>query len=208
MSTVTLERPTTALPTVARADILLDLLIGASGATGSKNESPMFRNVYLSAKNYVLTARATDRYRLIVGTTKAIVGIKNVEDGDLEEVALEPNAIKSLKLFLTGKKMTEVTLTVKDGQFTVSQLGQQVTVNSTKLRDFPTTAHLLEQVKPSLESGTFHLNLKLLASFAKVPTDEERSEFRFNSDAKAVRIEISHDSIAWECLLMPMRKPR
>lgn len=205
MNTDTLEQPRTTLPTVARADILLDLLSGASVAVGTKSDPVMLQDVYLSAKNYVLTARATNHYRLVIGTTKAIVGIKHLDDGDMEAVALAPEAIKALKLFLSARKMTEVTLTVEDQRLTVSQLGQQVTVNSNLTREFPPTAHLFPDSKPNLEDGEITLNLKLIASFEKIPSNT-LATLKFNTASKAINIELGHEFIRWECLLMPARK--
>lgn len=185
------------------AHTFADLITGVSVATSADRTLPKFRNIYLSARDGELIAAATDRFRLIDGRT-------SLESGTLEPSAIELGDVKrilaAIKPYI-AKNWTQqiITLTLaRVGDIlSLSIGGDSVTVRLSDEK-LPEYAHIISDEFSPLPN--IALNMKLLASFDKVPHDEKQpTVLGFTGENKAVQIRLAHNSIKWRAALMPMR---
>ena len=107
MSNATLEGQKVLIP----AKDLLDLVIGA-GTVADKNTPTQLTGLELSAKANTFTVRATDRYRLIMGTTKAIREITASDDGNLSPISLSWADTKQLITYLKSEKKAGIIISL------------------------------------------------------------------------------------------------
>jgi hypothetical protein len=210
------------MDTITRADTLqgltldagtaLDLLTGAAIAAHSKADLEALNCVNVSASEGILTAVATDRYRLIYGE------ITLERESESEGASLDPisipladikritAAIKALPKPALGRATVSfnragdiLTVTINAGEG-----GTNLVVNLyTGGQKFPPFKHLFEgEATPVSE---LRLDAAYLASFDKVPTNGGGQVITFTGDRKPIKIKINHEKINWHGLLMPMR---
>ena len=209
------------MDTITRADTLqgltldagtaLDLLTGAAIAAHSKADLPALNCVNVSASEGILTAVATDRYRLIYGE------ITLAGEGEGEGVTLDPisipladikritAAIKGLSKAALSRATVSLnragdilTVTINAGEG-----GTNLVVNLYTGQNFPPFKQLFEgEAAPVSE---LRLDAAYLASFDKVPTNGGGQVITFTGDRKPIKIKINHEKINWHGLLMPMR---
>jgi hypothetical protein len=209
------------IETTTRADTLqgltldagtaLDLLTGAAIAAHSKADLEALNCVNVSASEGILTAVATDRYRLIYGE------ITLVKESESEGESLDPisipladvkritAAIKALPKAALGR--ATVSLNRAGDILTVSinagEGGSNLVVNLYNGQKFPPFKHLFEgEATPVSE---LRLDAAYLASFDKVPSSGGGQVITFTGDRKPIKVKINHEKINWHGLLMPMR---
>lgn len=188
-----------------KASDLRDLLIGASVAAYAKEDLRKLNAVYLSSEGGELIAVASDRYRLIEGRLASIKGISDfapigVSLGNLKALIAALKDIKSSRfhdpeLTLSITLAGDILVSLEGNHYTLSNIGEQ----------FPPYNQLFQVVAAPIDAINF--NPKFMADFAKVPHDQKISPMLkciFNGN-KHMKVEISHASIKWTALLMPMR---
>jgi hypothetical protein len=208
------------MDTITRADTLqgltldagtaLDLLTGAAIAAHSKADLEALNCVNVSASEGILTAVATDRYRLIYGE------ITLVKESESEGESLDPisipladvkritAAIKALPKAALGRATVSLnragdilTVTINAGEG-----GTNLVVNLYTGQKFPPFKQLFEgEAAPVSE---LRLDAAYLASFDKVPSSGGGQVITFTGDRKPIKVKINHDKINWHGLLMPM----
>lgn len=194
MTTATLEKID------VKVNDLYDLLTGSALMAGKDKSLPSLNGVYVSAADGKLYAKATDRYRLIIGSVDY--------SGELPESLIPLDQVKRITDLLKPHNMSRstglpVTLSVADTYLTVDLLGSTLKISLADGK-FPSVDAIVN-INPVATSG-ISVNAKFLADFAKVPAVKSNQiKLQFQGDNKPVNIEILHDSINWTALLMPMR---
>lgn len=181
------------------ANVLADLLTGGLQAVGKDSGLPILTGIQLMFKDGKLEIAATDRYRLIVGSAPAEF------DADFKALVSATDAERIIKLAKNGIKFHKnlpVTIESDGNNLTVTVLSDII---SFRLLDgtFPPYIHLLPTTFNPIES--VRVNPKFLASFAKIPSNGEGIVLRFVAENKPLVVEIFHDKIIWQTLVMPMR---
>lgn len=207
--------------TITRADTLqgltldastaLDLLTGAAIAAHSKADLPALNCVNLSLNSGILTAVATDRYRLIYGEV-TLERESESEGASLDPVSIPLADIKRITAAIKAvpkRELGRATLSLNRAGdiLTVSinagEGGSNLVINLYTGQKFPPFKQLFEG--EPVPVSELQLNADYLASFAKVPTSGGGQQFTFTGDRKPIRVKINHDVITWHGLLMPMR---
>jgi hypothetical protein len=181
------------------AAVLDDLLLGAIvAADKGKSALPKLSAIYLTAGDGIITATATDRYRLISGE---IAG-----EGQLSETMIRLDDTKRITAAIKAvKRLGDVTLDRVGDMLTVriNRSGDTLTITA-GYDTFPPFKHLLDYAPEAISE--LRLSADLVASFAKVPNNGGGQYFTFTGDRKPIRISINHDVIKWSAILMPMSK--
>lgn len=177
---------------------LLTLLEGVSLHAGRDKSLPTLNAVQLEGDGGALTARATDRYRLIEGTLHAL-------DGRLDASLVSLDDIKRMITLCKAHKANRVQLSRIGDALTVSSLGDAITFT---LRDgtFPPTEELFAKCEGepvAVEGVAF--NPALMADYAKIAGKNSAIKLYFTGEGKPMRVRITGDAITWRALLMPMR---
>jgi DNA polymerase III sliding clamp (beta) subunit (PCNA family) len=194
MNTATLEKID------VKVSDLYDLLTGAALMAAKDKSLSSINGVYISAAEGKLYAKATDRYRLIIGSVEY--------SGELPESLIPLDQIKRITDLLKahnkpGSTGLPVTLSITDTYLTVDLLGSllKVSLADGKLP----SVDAIVNITP-VATSQISVNAKYLADFAKVPAVKSHQiKLLFQGDNKPVNVEILHDSINWMALLMPMR---
>lgn len=180
------------------AAVLDDLLLGAIvAADKGKSALPKLNAVYLTAGDGIVTATATDRYRLISGE---IAG-----EGTLSETMIRLDDAKRITAAIKSiKRLGDVTLDRVGDMLTVrvNRSGDTLTITA-GYDTFPPFKHLLGGDPVAISE--LRLDVDLVASFAKVPSNGGGQHFTFTGDRRPITISINHDLIKWSAILMPMR---
>jgi len=194
------------------AALLDDLLSGALIAAGKDKSLPLLTCVKLTSADGVITAAATDRYRLFIGRVDhATIERDNLDDiADFEMLILREDIAKIRNLIkpLIGKRSLNprVTFEVDGDKITVSTMDGTVQFLSWQ-GSFPPFEHLIPTTfEPSDAIG---VNPKLLADMAKVPGIDKGVPLiiRTSGATKPLLCETLAGDIRWQLLLMPMRVP-
>ena len=184
-----------------------DLLTGALvAADKNKGASDTLGSVHLSYAGGEIKVQATDRYRLVIG--RAHVGA----DGSLSEMQIKVGDVKRiLTLIKENKREPHVALNRTGGLLEVFIEGNKVLADLGSGQPFPPVSYVFKDTSPI--SG-LSLNADYIGSFAKVPSNakDHRLDMEFTavtvggeSTPSAIKIKVPHDTITWECALMPMR---
>jgi DNA polymerase III sliding clamp (beta) subunit (PCNA family) len=180
------------------AAVLDDLLLGAIvAADKGKSALPKLSAIYLTAGDGIITVTATDRYRLISGE---IAG-----EGQLSETMIRLDDTKRITAAIKAvKRLGDVTLDRVGDMLTVriNRSGDTLTITA-GYDTFPPFKHLLGGDPVAVSE--LRLDVDLLASFAKVPSNGGGQHFTFTGDRRPIAIAINHDVIKWSAILMPMR---
>jgi DNA polymerase III sliding clamp (beta) subunit (PCNA family) len=178
--------------------LLLELLEGVSTHAGRDKHLPTLNAVEVEGGGGLLIARATDRYRLIEGSTGSL-------DGSLDKALVSLEDIKRIITLCKAHKAHRIGLTRIGNALTVSALGDSVTFT---LREgtFPPTSELFiksEGEPVAVEGVAF--NPALMADYAKIAGKGEGIKIYFTGEGKPMRVRITGDKVTWRALLMPMR---
>jgi len=201
MTTGTIEKITAQHVTISGHE-LTDLLTGAMVASDKgKNALDRLAGVYLSAKDQHFTVIATDRYKMVKGVTKSFRNVDESDRGELYEAFLPNDTVKAILTAIKNCPMVSIT---RDGTELTIKGAQIITVSLTDFQA-PPTAPILEKISGEpVDMPSLCLDLNLLSTFAKLPTTGKGARFKFYGVKQPVKIEIHHDLIEWDCLIMPM----
>lgn len=179
---------------------LADLLSGASVAMDKGKDSiSRLGSVYLSANGNKVIAKASDRYRLIVGESE-IAG-----ESELGECQIRANDVKNILATIKANKVAgEITLTRAGDSLSVAIGGTSLSVYLGG-ETFPPYEHLLAGESVPVVGISF--NATYMADFGKVPCSHKGGQLvvEFMGDNKPIKVTIPHNKITWSALLMPMR---
>ena len=188
-------------------DELTDLLTGALvGADKSKSAISRLGSVYLSYSGGEFTVKATDRYALVIG--RLHIG----SDHTLDELQILVGDVKRILSLMKEDKR-------KDSPITLARIGDVLTVHNTNSsitihlmgETFPDVSHIFKESAPI---DSLSLSATRLGAFAKVPTSSSDTQLFLDfttttvggvTTPGAIKIKVPHDTIEWECALMPMR---
>lgn len=182
------------------AQDLSDLLLGASVAMDKGKEAiSRLGSVYLSASGGKVIAKASDRYRLIVGESE-LAG-----ESVLGECQIRANDVKNILTTIKANKVArEITLTRAGDSLSVAIGGTSLSVYLGG-ETFPPYEHLLAGESVPVTGISF--NATYMADFGKVPCSHKGGQLvvEFLGERKPIKVAIPHDKITWTALLMPMR---
>ena len=182
------------------AQDLADLLSGASVAMDKGKDSvSRLGSVYLSAIGGKVIAKASDRYRLIVGESE-IAG-----ESELGECQIRANDVKNILATIKANKVAgEITLTRAGDSLSIAIGGSSLTIYLGG-ETFPPYEHLL--AGESVPVAGISFNATYMADFGKVPCSYKGGQLvvAFMGESKPIKVTIPHDKITWTALLMPMR---
>lgn len=179
-------------------ETLLELLEGVS-THASKDKGLMTLNaLQIEGEGGQFTARATDRYRLIEGSIKAL-------DGQLDPAIISLEDTKRLIALLKSHKAHLISLTRMGNALTVSALGDSITFTLVE-GNYPATAGLLSKVEsdPIAVQGVA-FNPVFFSDYAKIAGKGAAIKVYFGGEGKPMRVRITGDKVTWRALLMPMR---
>jgi DNA polymerase III sliding clamp (beta) subunit (PCNA family) len=183
-----------------KAQDLADLLLGASVAMDKGKDSvSRLGSVYLSATGGKVIAKASDRYRLIVGE------ITLAGESDLGECQLLATDVKNILATIKANKIAgEITLTRVGDSLSIAIGGTSLSVYLLG-ETFPPYEHLL--AGESVPVAGISFNATYMADFGKVPCSHKGGQLvvEFMGDNKPIKVTIPHNKIMWNALLMPMR---
>jgi DNA polymerase III sliding clamp (beta) subunit (PCNA family) len=186
------------------APALDDLLGGALLAAGKDTSMPQLATVLLESAAGIVTAVASDRYRLHVGT----IVQADASAGDFPRTLItrqDATAIKSLiKPHLTRSINPAVTISLAGDWVTVRTIDGEIKFRAYDAK-FPEYKNLIPtEFAPADEIG---VNPKFLADMAKIPgLDKSRPLIiRTSGSKKPLLATVETDNVSWQLLLMPMR---
>jgi hypothetical protein len=182
--------------------VLLELLEGVSTHASKDKALTVLNALQVEGEGGLFTARATDRYRLIEGSIKAL-------DGQLDPAIISLEDIKRVITLLKAHKAHLIGISRVSNTLTVSALSDSVTFTLVE-GNYPPTAHLLDQ--PFNPSGsdlgvtdTVAFNPIFFADYAKIAGKGAPVTITFTGKGKIMLIGIKSDTVAWRGALMPMR---
>ena len=177
---------------------LLELLEGVSTHASKDKGLTVLNALQIQGKGGQLIARATDRYRLIEGSIKAL-------DGQLDPAIISLEDIKRVITLAKDHKRNLIGLSRVSNTLTVSSLGDSITFTLVE-GNYPPTADLLSKVESdpiAVEGVAF--NPVFFNDYAKIAGKGAAIKVYFGGEGKPMRVRITGDKIIWRALLMPMR---
>jgi DNA polymerase III sliding clamp (beta) subunit (PCNA family) len=178
-------------------ETLLQLLEGVSTHASKDKSLPTLNAVQLESEGGALTARATDRYRLIEGTVKSLDGRLDVSLVSLED-------IKRIITLCKAHKANRVQLSRIGDALTVSSLGDAVTFTLLEGKYPPVQQLLTDSESEPVAVDAMAFNPALMADYAKIVGKGEGIKVYFHGEKKPMRVRITGDKVTWRALLMPM----
>ena len=179
--------------------LLLELLEGVSSHAGKDKSLPMLNAVELEGEGGILTARATDRYRLIEGKASG----RELE-GSLDKALIPLEDIKRIIALAKEHKSNLVSIMRAGNAVSVSSLGDSLNLT---LREgsLPPVEHLFkasEGETVAVEGVAF--NPAYFTDYAKIAGKGAAIKIYFTGNGKPMRVRITSETISWRALLMPM----
>ena len=181
-----------------KAIAVIELLEGSiTHADKGKSALRNLNSVQLLGGAGSLTARATDRYRLIEGKIEG--------EGHLDHTLISLDDIKRLIDLLKANKVALVTLNRIGDLLTISAAGSSLTLNVLSA-NFPNTfADLFAKASESVATDKANFNPAYFADYAKIAGKGNAVSITFTGENKPMAIGIKGNSVEWRALLMPMR---
>jgi DNA polymerase III sliding clamp (beta) subunit (PCNA family) len=177
---------------------LRELLEGAITHTHKDKDLPALNAVMLEGEGGYLTARATDRYRLIVGKIE-------VMEGELTASLVSLNDIKRIvALAKEGKISNKVTFNRIGDLLTVSAGGNSLTLTLVEANYPPSFDDLLNKGEVSA-LDTIAFNPVFFSDYAKIVGKGVQVKVTFKGENMPITIGLLGDKVEWKALLMPMR---
>ena len=177
---------------------LRELLEGAITHTHKDKDLPALNAVMLEGEGGYLTARATDRYRLIVGKIE-------VMEGELSPSLVSLTDIKRIvALAKEGKISNKVTFNRIGDLLTVSAGGNSLTLTIVEASYPPSFDDLLNKGEVSA-LDTIAFNPSYFSDYAKIVGKGVQVKVTFKGENKPITIGLVGDKVEWRALLMPMR---
>lgn len=178
---------------------LIELLEGA-GTHADKGKSALhaLNSVQLEGEGAgYLSARATDRFRLIEGKIE-------VEHGELSPTLISLDDSKRVIELCKSNKVSLVSLNRIGDLLTVSVTGSSITL---KVLDanYPATFNDLLNKSEREPLGEIAFNPALFADYAKIAGKGNAVRVEFTGKGKPMIIHLPVTKVEWRALLMPMR---
>jgi hypothetical protein len=177
---------------------LLELLEGASThADKGKSALHALNSVQLEGEgDGYLSARATDRFRLIEGKVEG--------DGTLSPSLIALDDVKRVIDLVKGNKLARVSLNRIGDLLTVSAAGSSLTLNLMSA-NYPATFNDLLNKSERECLGETSFNPAFMADYAKIAGKGNAVRVEFTGDRKPIIIHLPVTKVTWRALLMPMR---
>jgi len=177
---------------------LRELLEGAITHAHKDKDLLALNAVMLEGEGGYLTARATDRYRLIVGKIE-------VMEGELTASLVSLSDIKRIvALAKEGKISNKVTFNRIGDLLTVSAGGNSLTLTLVEANYPPSFDDLLNKGEvTALDSIAF--NPVFFSDYAKIVGKGVQVKVTFKGENMPITIGLVGDKVEWKALLMPMR---
>jgi DNA polymerase III sliding clamp (beta) subunit (PCNA family) len=177
---------------------LRELLEGAITHAHKDKDLPALNAVMLEGEGGYLTARATDRYRLIVGKIE-------VMEGELTASLVSLTDIKRIvALAKEGKISNKVTFNRIGDLLTVSAGGNSLTLTIVEANYPPSFDDLLNKGEVSA-LDTIAFNPSYFSDYAKIVGKGVQVKVTFKGENKPITIGLLGNKVEWRALLMPMR---
>jgi len=177
---------------------LLELLEGASThADKGKNSLRALSSVQIWGESGRLSARATDRYRAIVGE---IAG----EGADLAPSLISLDDAKRIISLAKASKLARITLTRVNNLLTVSVSGSAITLELLDERYPPSFEDIFTRGAPS-GMEMIAINPAYMADYAKIVGKGDPVRLEFRGFGMPIHIGLTGEAVTWRALLMPMR---
>lgn len=177
---------------------LRELLEGAITHAHKDKDLPALNAVMLEGEGGYLTARATDRYRLIVGKIEVI-------EGELSPSLVSLSDIKRILALAKEAKMSnKVSLNRIGDLLTVSAGGNSLTITIVEANYPPSFDDLLNKGEVSA-IDTIAFNPSYFSDYAKIVGKGVQVKVTFKGENKPITIGLVGDKVEWKALLMPMR---
>jgi DNA polymerase III sliding clamp (beta) subunit (PCNA family) len=177
------------------------LLSGALTHAHKGDDLPRLNGVYLSREEGRIVARATDRFRLIVGS------IESEGEGESTPIRLSYDDAKALISMLSKEKRGKVELTLAGDLVSVVVGGSTLTYTA-HADEFPPHAHLFpsETMKP-IDFPYVSFNPSFFADYGKIVGKKGQVIVRQYKADHAYEIVLNGDlnGVSWKALLMPMK---
>ena len=176
---------------------LRELLEGAITHTHKDKDLPALNAVMLEGEGGYLTARATDRYRLIVGKIE-------VMEGELTASLVSLTDIKRIvALAKEGKISNKVTFNRIGDLLTVSAGGNSLTLTIVEA-NYPSFNDVFNKGEVTA-LDTIAFNPAFFSDYSKIVGKGVQVKVTFNGENKPITIGLVGDKVEWRALLMPMR---
>ena len=175
-----------------------ELLEGAITHTHKDKDLPALNAVMLEGEGGYLTARATDRYRLIVGKIEVI-------EGELSPSLVSLSDIKRIVALSKDYKLSgRVSLNRIGDLLTVSVNGNSITLTIVEANYPPSFDDLLNKGEVSA-LDTIAFNPAFFSDYAKIVGKGVQVKVTFKGENMPITIGLLGDKVEWRALLMPMR---
>ena len=176
---------------------LRELLEGAITHTHKDKDLPALNAVMLEGEGGYLTARATDRYRLIVGKIE-------VMEGELTASLVSLTDIKRIvALAKEGKISNKVTFNRIGDLLTVSAGGNSLTLTIVEA-NYPSFNDIFNKGEVTA-LDTIAFNPAFFSDYSKIVGKGVQVSVTFKGDRAPIVIGLVGNKVEWKALLMPMR---
>jgi len=177
---------------------LRELLEGAITHAHKDKDLLALNAVMLEGEGGYLTARATDRYRLIVGKIE-------VREGELTASLVSLTDIKRIvALAKEGKISNKVTFNRIGDLLTVSAGGNSLTLTIVEA-NYPTSFDDLLNKGEVTALDTIAFNPAFFSDYSKIVGKGVQVKVTFKGENMPITIGLVGDKVEWRALLMPMR---
>jgi DNA polymerase III sliding clamp (beta) subunit (PCNA family) len=199
----TIERDTVTDTLTVSAVALIELLEGAiTHADKGKNCLPALSSVEISGEGGQLSARATDRYRGIVGTIEG-------EGGDLSPSLISLADTKRVITLIKDSKLAPIAFNRAGDLLTVSVSGSAITINLMSDK-YPPSFNDLFTRGESTPMGEIAFNPAFMADYSKINAKSKAYgvspvKLQFRGANMPIHIILVGDKVKWRALLMPMK---
>ena len=199
----TIERETATDTLTVSAVALLELLEGASThADKGKSALPALSSVEIKAEGGRLIARATDRYRAIVGEIEG-------EGGDLAPSLISLTDIKRVIALSKDSKLARIAFNRAGDLLTISVNGSAITLNLMSDNYPPDFNYLFDKGEPT-PMGEIAFNPAFMADYSKINAKSNYGatnpvKLQFRGANHPIHIVLAGDKVKWRALLMPMK---
>jgi len=178
-------------------DSLRELLEGAITHAHKDKDLPALNAVMLEGEGGYLTARATDRYRLIVGKIEVI-------EGEMSPSLISLSDIKRIVALSKDYKLSgKVSLNRIGDLLTVSVNGNSITLTIVEAH-YPPFNDIFDKGEVTA-IDTIAFNPSFFADYAKIVGKGVQVSVTFKGDKSPMVIGLAGDKVEWKALLMPMR---
>jgi DNA polymerase III sliding clamp (beta) subunit (PCNA family) len=199
----TIERDTVTDTLTVSAVALVELLEGASThADKGKSAIRALSSVEIKGEGGRLIARATDRYRGIVGEIEG-------EGGDLAPSLIALDDIKRVIALAKDSKLARLAFNRIGNLLTVSVSGSAITIQLLDDNYPPSFDDLFAKGEPT-PMGEIAFNPAYMADYSKINAKSKANsvnpvKLQFRGANMPIHIVLIGDKVKWRALLMPMR---